>query len=101
MIEIEQHFVGKMSFAKFCAWLSKNSVLEPQEDVTGFLGCYGHVKRAQKIRHIREDKSVRFVLEVYELNDDGTDRYVSLTMNEDFTGKGALEAYRQFKALKV
>ena len=100
MIEIEQRFIGEMSFDKFCEWLAKESILENLDDMTGFLGVYGNVKKARKIRHTRPDKSVRFVLEVFEVNDDGNERFVNLTLNRDFDGKEALEAYKMFKAMK-
>lgn len=96
MIEIEQRFVGFGSLQTICDRLAPESQLEPVEDMTGYLARFGVVAAATKIRHVRPSGDVRFVLEIQERRGQQSDRYVILTLDRDFTGTEALEAYLCF-----
>lgn len=99
MINIEQRIIGSSSLREVCNRLAPESVIEDQGNMTGFLVAYGAVHKASKLKHTRPGGSTRFVLEVIERAPGGQERYVILTLDRDFTGREALEAYKQAKAL--
>lgn len=98
MVEIEQRFVGYGSLQSICNRLAPESRLSPVENMTGYLARFGVVAAALKIRHVRPSGDVRFVLEIQEQRRHQPDRYVVLTLDRDFTGPEALEAYLQFRS---
>lgn len=98
MVEIEKRFVGFGSLQSVCDRLAPESQLSPVENMTGYLARFGVVAAAIKIRHVRPSGDVRFVLEIQERGGQQPDRYVILTLDRDFTGPEALEAYLCFRA---
>lgn len=100
MINIEQRFVGTGSFQDLCNRLSPQSQLEDIADVTANLVMFGVVQKAKKIKHTLQSGKVKYVLEILESGGPDGDRHVVLTLDRDFTGPDALEAYKQFRAIK-
>lgn len=98
MITIEQRFIGGSSFQSLCDRLAPGSQLTIISEMTGFLARFG-VIHALKIRHIRPDGSIRHVVEILETRTPRQDWYVILTLDRDFTGTEALEAYQQYRAI--
>lgn len=98
MITIEQRFIGGSSFQSLCERLAPGSQLTIICDMTGFLAGFG-VIHALKLHHIRPDGSIRYVVEILETRNPRQDWYVILTLDRDFSGTEALEAYQQYRAM--
>ena len=99
MIHIEQRIVGSSNLQSVCERFAPGGHLDVTDNLTGYLAMYGLIAHAVKIRHVRPDGSIRFVLEILERIAGQTDKFVILTLDRDFTGKEALEAYRMYRSL--
>lgn len=96
-IEILQRFVASDPLPVLCEVLDKGSLFETLEDVMGHFAMFGAIRSAKKIKHIRSDGSIGFVLELYETGGPKGTRWISLTLSRDFAPAEALEAYKIFR----
>lgn len=98
MIHIKQRIVGSSNLQSVCDRYVPGSQLDVTDNLTGYLAMYGLIAHAVKIRLTRPDGSIRFVLEILERISGETENFVILTLDRDFTGKEALEAYRMYRS---